>query len=315
MVGPAVPMRYSPAMSTDVHATGPTRALVGFDGSPSASEAIESGARLLPGASVQVAYVWSPPFASQELRRRLSSRAGSVDELIAMVEREGAAEAERLTASGVTLARAAGWDAEPLVQRSHSEPGFELARLAGLERPAAVVLGSRGLSGTRAVLGSVSDMVVHYSPAPVVVIPAPLLAEERAATKTGSVVVGHDGSDGASAALAAAASLFAGRALTVASVAGDPVDDAELRRANVPDTETVALERVGALGGARAVAEALAQFAAARDAAVIVVGSRGRSARREILLGSVAMAVLHHAHRPVLVVPGGPRLGRANRRP
>jgi nucleotide-binding universal stress UspA family protein len=36
---------------------------------------------------------------------------------------------------------------------------------------------------------------------------------------------------------------------------------------------------------------------------VIVVGSRGRSARREILLGSVAMATLHRAHRPVLVVP------------
>ena len=38
-------------------------------------------------------------------------------------------------------------------------------------------------------------------------------------------------------------------------------------------------------------------------AAVLVVGSRGRSALREILLGSVAMAALHHSPRPVVVVP------------
>ncbi|HEX6533949.1 MAG TPA: universal stress protein, partial [Gemmatimonadaceae bacterium] len=54
---------------------------------------------------------------------------------------------------------------------------------------------------------------------------------------------------------------------------------------------------------ARAVADALAESAAAEGAAVIVVGSRGRSAQLEMLLGSVAMAVLHRAHRPVLVVP------------
>jgi len=38
---------------------------------------------------------------------------------------------------------------------------------------------------------------------------------------------------------------------------------------------------------------------------MLVVGSRGRSAIREILLGSVAMATLHHAYRPVMVVPEG----------
>ena len=59
--------------------------------------------------------------------------------------------------------------------------------------------------------------------------------------------------------------------------------------------------------GARAVADALAGFAAQRGAALIIVGSRGRSAWREILLGSVAMAVLHHGERPVLAVPGADR--------
>jgi nucleotide-binding universal stress UspA family protein len=36
---------------------------------------------------------------------------------------------------------------------------------------------------------------------------------------------------------------------------------------------------------------------------MIVVGSRGRSTVRETLLGSVARSTLHHAHRPVMVVP------------
>jgi nucleotide-binding universal stress UspA family protein len=37
------------------------------------------------------------------------------------------------------------------------------------------------------------------------------------------------------------------------------------------------------------------------------VGSRGRSAAREIIVGSVAMSMLHNSHRPVMVVPGPSR--------
>jgi nucleotide-binding universal stress UspA family protein len=39
------------------------------------------------------------------------------------------------------------------------------------------------------------------------------------------------------------------------------------------------------------------------DAAVIVVGTRGRTAVQSSLLGSVSGAVVHHSERPVLVVP------------
>ena len=55
--------------------------------------------------------------------------------------------------------------------------------------------------------------------------------------------------------------------------------------------------------GERATADVLGAFAAQRQAAAIAVGSRGRSVATEVLLGSVAMAVLHRAQRPVLVVP------------
>jgi nucleotide-binding universal stress UspA family protein len=39
------------------------------------------------------------------------------------------------------------------------------------------------------------------------------------------------------------------------------------------------------------------------DASVIVTGSRGLAGVRSVLLGSVSNHVLHHAHRPTLIVP------------
>jgi nucleotide-binding universal stress UspA family protein len=40
-----------------------------------------------------------------------------------------------------------------------------------------------------------------------------------------------------------------------------------------------------------------------RDAAAVVVGSRGLTALRSAVLGSVSYGVVHHCKRPVLVVP------------
>jgi len=265
----------------------------------------------LPELVATIVHVWSPPFASAELRHRLETRAASLDELGALLEREGAAEAERIANEGVALARAVGWKGRPLAHKSYGGEGFELARLAQEIQPAVLGVGARGLSGVRALLGSVSDMVVHYSPVPVLVVPHPLLFEEREAARTGPVVIGHDGSDGARAALAAAASLFEGRELIAATV-GDGGEPPAGARSGPPGAgiahEHVVLDAGhGLASGGRRVADTLAAFAAERAAAVVVVGSRGRSAARKILLGSAAMATVHHAERPVLVVPGGDR--------
>lgn len=283
--------------------TAPVRLVLGYDGSPQSTAAIDAGATLLPGAQAWITHLWTPPFASEPLRRRLWTGRRHMSEFVEAVELEGEREAERLAANGVTLARAAGWTAEPLVQRTYAGAGIEFGQIAVEMDADLVLLGSRGLGGTRALLGSVSDMVVHYTPCPALVVPHPLLAAEAAALTGGPVLVGWDGSAGAGQAYAAARRLFPARELLlvcVDRVAPEPADAVDAAGGKI------ALVYVNSRreGSASAVAAALIAYARTRSAAVIVVGSRGRSAVREILLGSVAMATLHHSHRPVLVVPG-----------
>jgi nucleotide-binding universal stress UspA family protein len=250
-----------------------------------------------------VVYLWSPPFANANLRHQLW-RAGSLDELTKLIEREGAAEAERLAADGVAFSHAAGWQAEALVRRVFGGEVLELARLAEELRPAA----SSSARGDLAAEGDVGERLRSSrppQPSSVLVVPHPLPVEERRAAAGGPVLVGYDASAGSRAALASAASLFPDRDLIVARAGQDGAGDlhpGELPHAGAGRTTTLGLEG-GRDPSARTVADALAGCAAAKGAGVIVVGSRGESAFREILLGSVAMAVLHHANRPVLTVP------------
>ncbi|MBB5115485.1 nucleotide-binding universal stress UspA family protein [Micromonospora echinospora] len=286
---------------SDVHSR---QVMVGYDGSPAASAAIEAGALLFPGAHAWIGHLWTPPFASEELRKRLWTGKRNINAFVEAIEREGGREADRLTSVGVMLARAAGWDAEPLVCRSYGGEGLRLAELADEKQTDVLLLGSRGLGGARAVLGSVSDMAVHYSPRPVLVVPHPLLTDEHDALAAGPVVVGWDASAGAEAALDSTRRLFPERDVALVAVDGDEGETP------TPDTAggQVTTVRVSAGRGAqgRAVAEALAAVATEHKASTVVVGSRGRTAMRKILLGSVAMATLHRAHRPVMVVPQSP---------
>jgi nucleotide-binding universal stress UspA family protein len=51
-------------------------------------------------------------------------------------------------------------------------------------------------------------------------------------------------------------------------------------------------------------AREICAVAADRDARMIVIGSHGWGAMKRLVFGSVSTGVLHHAQRPVLVVPG-----------
>jgi nucleotide-binding universal stress UspA family protein len=256
-----------------------TRVIVGFDGSPSASAAINTGALLLPHAHASITHLWTPPFTDEDLRHRLWSGRHDLDEFIQAVEREGEWRATRIADIGVTLARAAGWQAEALLRRVEGGEGLELAQLVRDIAADLALVGARGLGGVRAVLGSVSDMAVHYSPKPVLVAPHPMLSADHAALADGPVIIGWDGSLGAQTALTATERLLPDRTLLLAYAEDDMPDTT----ASPPPTSTgrvLVPLRINKGHGTptQAIANALIAFARDHEAARLVVGSRGRNA-------------------------------------
>ena len=147
------------------------------------------------------------------------------------------------------------------------------------------------------------------------------------------IVLGYDGSDDAQRAIAAASEVMSGRALVVhvwepvprgaapavaspgVAGAGMPMlaeaahqieerakellDDGTRRAIEAGfEAEPVFVEATG--GGTW---RNILDVVEARDARVIVVGRRGLSRLRSVLLGSVSNGLVQHAHVPVLIVP------------
>lgn len=182
-----------------------------------------------------------------------------------------------------------------------------------------LVLGSRGTGGFAGLLlGSVGSQVAANSLCPVVVIRGAARQDAKV------VVVGVDGSPNSEAALGAAFewASFHGLELVVVHAWDIPAYDLiEIPQGAIalPITE-VAEEEVRltaeVLAGHRdafpdvIVREHLVRAPAAQalvdqsqDAAVLVVGTRGRGQFLSTVLGSVSNSLLHRAEIPVLVVP------------
>jgi nucleotide-binding universal stress UspA family protein len=185
-----------------------------------------------------------------------------------------------------------------------------------------VVVGHRGHGRWESMLlGSVSSEVVDHAPCPVLVA-----RDER----LGPIVFADDGSSGARLAETVLTRwpIFAGLPITVVTVAqeGFPYGAAlapmgypgvmdDLVKSSEEQERQARLENVAAAGRLRAAgfeatdflregdpAHQIVAVARERGAGLIVIGSRGQTGLRRLILGSVARNVLLHAPCSVLVV-------------
>jgi nucleotide-binding universal stress UspA family protein len=164
----------------------------------------------------------------------------------------------------------------------------------------------------RAMMGSVSSVVSAQSVAPVVVVcgPPPLTGEGR------SVVVGLKPDETAQPVLAFAFDYAARHGLDLRAVlCWRPSGLADAR----PMPERAARWLAEAMAGwrerypdvaIRAVVKrdeaAPALVEEAMNSSLLVVGRHGRTPRLGAILGSVSQSVIHHANRPVAIVPVAP---------
>ncbi|GAA0262264.1 universal stress protein [Saccharothrix mutabilis subsp. mutabilis] len=271
---------------------------VGVDGSDSALDAVRWAAEevRLRGGRLRLVHAESPLFDAPDLERRVRTA---------------------LREASWRVVREAAEVVDPLVELEvHVEVGGPAQVLAAESAHAGLlVLGTRGLGGFASLaVGSTAIAVTSHAACPVVVV------RGDKPNRPGPVVVGVHGDPHSVPVLAKAFAEASARGVGVVAVhtwhpvVGDVValsagiDLAEydalhggrLARLVSPwrtKYRDVPVELVVDRGSASTVL-----LERAEDAALVVVGGRGRNSLTGLLLGSTSHALLHHAPCPVMVV-------------
>lgn len=176
----------------------------------------------------------------------------------------------------------------------------EIIRFAGSNGSDAVVIGTHGRSGlTRAALGSVAEGILRRMTIPVVCV------HEGDVLRTGPIAVAFDDSPAAHAAFELALGAAVARGLSLLIVHARTNDRAlltppSLEAAVARATERGVLARTAVPSGAAA--HAILEAADANECCMIVMGTHGRGPLAQLVLGSVASAVVEGAHVPVVTV-------------
>jgi nucleotide-binding universal stress UspA family protein len=151
--------------------------LIAFDGSGAAQRAVADAARLLAPRAALVVTVWESglAYAMADVRPDGMIATPALEPEVAMnVDREVRSQAARVAGEGAELARSLGLDAEPLAVPDERDVPETILNLAREHRAAAIVVGSRGLSGLRARLeGSTTKGLLKHASCPVIVVHEP----------------------------------------------------------------------------------------------------------------------------------------------
>ncbi|TDD65465.1 universal stress protein [Jiangella aurantiaca] len=272
--------------------------VVGVDGSPDSGAALDWAAAEaeLRGVPLHVVYGLWMPMAAVPFGRAATLPPSDELRAYAMDVLDTARQRAKETAPDLDVDTF-------LILRPPAQALLDASKDADL-----VVAGTRGLSTIGSlVLGSVSGRVATHATCPAVVVPPDGTAGD------GSVVVGVDGSAHGDASLRFALTEAGLRSARVVVVAAYRMRG----HVAVPERQETEALVAAAVDRARAATGATVDVAtvvepgdpadvivgAASDASLVVVGSRGRSNVRSMLLGSTSRAVLHHATCPVAVVP------------
>jgi nucleotide-binding universal stress UspA family protein len=154
-------------------ATNDAPILIAYDGSEYAKAAIkQAGEQLRDGRPAIVLTVWQPFGATGFVGAPMVPPVG--------VEEDFEREARRVAEEGAGLARRAGFEAEPVVERG--DPVWQRIVESADEHDASIlVIGSHGRSGiSRVLMGSVAGAASSHTARPV------LIAHDGARPSTGS---------------------------------------------------------------------------------------------------------------------------------
>lgn len=254
--------------------------VAGTDGSTRANVAVDKAAELAQALGAEVHVVCAPEhLAGQDWPPRITAQ-----QIVADAE-------ERLRARGITV-------------QTHIPTGdaaLALGAVAEQQQAQMIVVGNRGMTGIRRILGSLPNTVSHEARCDVLIVPTQ--ARELAELGGRAVVAGADGSSDDARALE--------EGIRLAKALGGELHVVSIAKA--PDAPEAALAMQATERGVRAKAHALEGDPAAtilnvakeHDAAIIVVASKGMHAEDREWFGNVADKVSHDGRVSVLIVSAG----------